>query len=115
MPFIYLYVCLSVVVRFIYMCQTLVCDLQLRNVMWMLQTPASPPSTMLEPKSPLPGTRERKGTDGWDAEEWGNLEEDPVRDTWSCISIVHKEDKLFSSSHNFNRLKSTALCCSISA
>ena len=74
--------------------QILVCDLQLRNVMWMLQTPASPPSTMLEPKSPLPGTRERKGTDGWDSEEWGNLEEDPVQDTLSCISIVHKEDNV---------------------
>jgi hypothetical protein len=63
------------------MYQTLVCELQLRNVMWMLQTPASPPSTVLEPKSSLPGARERRGTDSWDAEEWGNLEEDPVQET----------------------------------
>ena len=75
-------------------CRALVCDLQLMNMMCMLQTPASPPSTVLEPKSPLPGTRERKGTDGWDSEEWGNLEEDPVQDTLSCISIVHKEDNV---------------------
>ncbi|PSN48910.1 hypothetical protein C0J52_03481 [Blattella germanica] len=44
-------------------------------------TPASPPSTMSEPKSPLPGTRERKGTDGWDTEEWGSLEEDPIAES----------------------------------
>jgi hypothetical protein len=51
----------------------------------MLQTPASPPSTASEPKSPIPGTRERKGTDGWDTEEWGSLEEDPVLDQWEGI------------------------------
>lgn len=62
-----------------------------------METPASPPSTMLEPKSPLPGTRERKGTDGWDSEEWGNLEEDPVAEScpgegWGTSDFVPLDD-----------------------
>lgn len=52
------------------------------SLWWMLQTPASPPSTASESKSPVLGTKERKGTDGWDTEEWGSLEEDPVLDPW---------------------------------
>lgn len=62
-----------------------------------MDTPASPPSTASEPKSPLPGTKEKKGTDGWDTEEWGSLEEDLVAEGgqgegWGTTDFVPVED-----------------------
>jgi hypothetical protein len=62
--------------------------------MWMLQNvAASPASIASELKSPLPGTKDSKRTDGWDTEEWGSLEEDLVfshskQNSWSMLQSV---------------------------
>ncbi|CAG2057142.1 unnamed protein product [Timema podura] len=46
-------------------------------------------SNVSEPRSPPPIIRamDRKGTDGWDTEEWGSLEEEPVAQSYSNNSI----------------------------